>query len=330
MIESRNFEIQELGQAGEVRRMAMSLARRIGFDEVEIGRIAIVVTEAVTNMVKHGQGGNLLLQPYVNGKCGIVTLALDRGPGMARLTEMMSDGYSTAGSMGTGLGAISRQSSRFDLYSVPGKGTALFAGIGHADEPDALPRFGGVCIPVRGEDLCGDGWATHRIEHRLYAIVSDGLGHGPQAHEASEAAIAAFREHAGKPLETLVRLLHEALRPTRGASLAVMEIDVGAERVRYCGVGNISARIISGDSDRSLVSSFGTPGHDFHRAREYEHAYPRDATLVIHSDGLSPHWGLSDYPGLVRREPALIAGVLYRDHARPRDDVTVVVVRNAA
>jgi hypothetical protein len=49
--------------------------------------------------------------------------------------------------------------------------------------------------------------------------------------------------------------------------------------------------------------------------------------LVMHSDGLATHWNLDQYPGLVGRRPSLIAGVLYRDFARGRDDVTVVVAK---
>jgi hypothetical protein len=50
----------------------------------------------------------------------------------------------------------------------------------------------------------------------------------------------------------------------------------------------------------------------------------------MHSDGLISHWSLDAYPGLRLRQPALVAAVLYRDFQRGRDDVTVVVGRNAA
>jgi hypothetical protein len=49
----------------------------------------------------------------------------------------------------------------------------------------------------------------------------------------------------------------------------------------------------------------------------------------MHSDGLSSHWSLDPYPGLRLRHPALIAAVLYRDFSRHRDDVTVLVGREA-
>jgi len=45
------------------------------------------------------------------------------------------------------------------------------------------------------------------------------------------------------------------------------------------------------------------------------------------SDGLATHWSLEPYPDLARRHPGVVAGVLYRDHSRRRDDVTVVAAR---
>ena len=50
--------------------------------------------------------------------------------------------------------------------------------------------------------------------------------------------------------------------------------------------------------------------------------------LVMHSDGLGSRWQMDRYPGLPRRHPTLIAGVLYRDWTRGRDDVTVVAARS--
>jgi hypothetical protein len=64
------------------------------------------------------------------------------------------------------------------------------------------------------------------------------------------------------------------------------------------------------------------------RVQQFDLPLPTNALLLLHSDGLATHWNLADYPGLVGRHPGIIAGVLYRDHERGRDDVTVLVVRN--
>jgi hypothetical protein len=47
----------------------------------------------------------------------------------------------------------------------------------------------------------------------------------------------------------------------------------------------------------------------------------------VHTDGLGTHWDLTPYPGLRTRHPSVVAGILYRDFSRRRDDVTVVVAK---
>jgi serine/threonine protein phosphatase PrpC len=54
--------------------------------------------------------------------------------------------------------------------------------------------------------------------------------------------------------------------------------------------------------------------------------WPAHGMLIMHSDGLTGHWTLDTYPGLLVRHPAVVAGVLARDALRGRDDATVVVV----
>ena len=122
------LEIRDASGAGHARRKAADLAQGLGFSAEEIGRLGIVVTETATNLVKHGGGGELLLRTLgSNGTRGVALLALDRGPGFANLAEALRDGYSSSGTPGTGLGAIRRLSTLFDIYSVPGAGAALMA-----------------------------------------------------------------------------------------------------------------------------------------------------------------------------------------------------------
>jgi hypothetical protein len=94
--------------------------------------------------------------------------------------------------------------------------------------------------------------------------------------------------------------------------------------VNYAGVGNISGVVI-GEKSRGMVSHNGTLGVQLLRAQQFDYEWPQGSHVVMHSDGMSARWSLATYPGLSRRHPAVIAAVLYRDHVRPRDDVTVVV-----
>ena len=56
------------------------------------------------------------------------------------------------------------------------------------------------------------------------------------------------------------------------------------------------------------------------RTVELEYDFPSKSILVLHSDGLTSQWNLDKYAGLRKRHPGLIAGVLYRDFKRGRDD----------
>jgi hypothetical protein len=294
-----------------------------------------VATEAATNLAKHATGGQVVLRSLApeDAGCGVEVLALDRGPGIADVGRSLRDGYSTAGTAGAGLGAIRRLADLFDLATAPGLGTALVARVCRRDVPDAAPpqavEVGAVCLPVAGEEACGDAWAVESSPTRTAVLVADGLGHGLLAATAAAEAVRVFRKTAGSHPEEIVRALHAALRPTRGAAAAVAVIDHPARTLRYAGVGNISGVVLALGRRQGLVSHSGTLGHDARKVQSFEYVWPAGALLVMHSDGLASQWDLGRYPGLSARHPALAAGVLYRDYRRDRDDVGVVCLREA-
>jgi anti-sigma regulatory factor (Ser/Thr protein kinase) len=329
-------DVTELSQVADARRRAAALAARQAFDETREGRLALVVTEAATNLVKHGRQGQVVAAPIEKrGTRGVEILALDRGPGMANVQECFVDGFSTSGTRGTGLGAIRRLADEFDIHSQAECGTAVLARVWQHDLPRtdrsvAPVDFGAVCLPISGEAIAGDGWTvwSHPTSPRL--LVVDGLGHGAPAAEAAEAAMRSFRAHAERPLIELLDRIHAALRPTRGAVVGLCELDTTRATIEFAGVGNIAGAVVAPSRQKNVVSMSGTMGHTMPHARAFSYDWPRDALFVLHSDGLGTKWSVDDYRGLAAHDPSLIAGVLYRDHARGRDDVTVVVARRGA
>jgi anti-sigma regulatory factor (Ser/Thr protein kinase) len=333
-MESSVLPVLEASQVGEVRRAVTALARRLGFGETEAGKVALVATEAADNLVKHARDGQVVWRAVESGPAvGIELLALDRGPGMADVGRCLQDGFSTAGTPGTGLGAVARLSAFVDLYSRRPTGTALLSRL-WAHEPSAggggQLQVAGVCLPRAGEEVSGDAWAVAEGDGRTLLLVADGLGHGLHAADASRAAVRVFRANAGAAPVPILRATHQALRGTRGAAVAVAEVDRAARVLRYAGVGNIAGAVVSaagGGASRSLVSHNGTVGHEARNFQEFTCPFHPGDLLVMHSDGLGSRWDLDAYPGLAGRDPALVAGVLYRDFQRGRDDVTVVVAR---
>ena len=312
---------------GEVRRAAVALAAALDFSEADRGRVALVATEAAGNLHKHATGGEVVLRSLSAAEGGgLELLAVDRGPGMADVGKCLRDGFSTAGSPGHGLGAMGRLADRFDLHSAPGVGTAVLVRVCPGGRP-GLP-VGTVCLPVAGEDECGDAWAATPDAGRLAVLVADGLGHGPAAAAAARAAVECFRAAPRTDPAAVLHRLHEALRPTRGAAAAVAVVDPFAGTLRYAGVGNISGVVIGPDGRRhGLVSHSGTLGREVRKVQAFDHPWPAGGLLVMHSDGLGSQWDLGRYPGLAARDPALVAGVLYRDARRGRDDCTVLAAR---
>lgn len=334
--------IQEASHVAQARRTVTELAIRCGFGEVATGRLAIAVSEAATNILKHGGDGELLiraLQEEVAGPAApqVEVIAIDRGPGMADLSTSLRDGFSTTGTAGNGLGAISRLATAFDIYSAPGKGTVLRMALSPSDRPapPALPAIsvGSVCVPIAGETECGDGWHVSSAHELSSLTVADGLGHGPDAARAAEAAKRVAAAHAFVAPAVLIGHAHAALRATRGAAMAVARIETAPGRIRFAGIGNIAACVVtpgtlgSTGTRRQLISHNGIVGYAIRKVTEVEAPWPPDTLLILHSDGLGTHWDLDNYPGLNARHPAIIAAVLYRDFARGRDDVTVIVCR---
>ena len=320
-------------RAGEVRRAAVALAARLGFDEVDQGRVALVATEVATNLIKHATGGEVILRSLTVAEGGgLEVLALDRGPGMADIGQCLRDGFSTSGTAGSGLGAIRRLSDLFEVYSLPKSGTALVARLRDRAAGHALsahnPLSGAVCLTLVGEDVCGDAWAIESYPARTALLLADGLGHGLSAATAAREAVRVFRANAQLTPGAILDALHAALRPTRGAAGAVAVIDHTTRTLQFAGVGNIAGAIIGPTGRQGLVSLAGTLGHEVRKVRAFEYAWPPGAILVMHSDGLGSQWDVSRYPGLAARHPALVAAFLYRDYRRVRDDVTVVVIRD--
>ena len=319
--------VADASHVASARRTASDLARELGFDEPTTGRVALAVTEMATNLVKHAGRGEVLLSGRAAAS-EVEILALDRGPGMANVDRCFEDGYSTAGSPGTGLGALRRLATTLDVYSRSG-GTALLVRVGPAGArpTTGAVAVGGVSVAVAGEERCGDAWDQEPRRDGVAVLVVDGLGHGPGAADAARECVHAFRRHAGLPPAARLTALHEALRATRGAALGVADIDAARRVVRFAGLGNVAASVYGPGPVRHLVSHHGTAGHNASKIAEYSYPWPEHAVLVMHSDGVASLRDLDPYPGLLQRDPSLVAGVLYRDFARRRDDATVVVAR---
>jgi anti-sigma regulatory factor (Ser/Thr protein kinase) len=318
--------VSDESSVGEVRRTAQFVAQRLNLDETQSGKLALLATEASRNTLIHGGGGHVIFWGAASGDDSLVRiLALDEGLGIANIADAMSDGYSTAGTMGGGMGAMKRMANALEIFTSQ-SGTIVMIELGAAT-PSGKLLLAGIAVPYPGESICGDGWCSHQTPERTLVLIIDGLGHGYGAAEATQEALATFRQRSSLSPGEVLSYMHDALRKTRGAVASIAEIRPNDNSLVYAGVGNISGVVLTGDNSRSLVSHNGTLGITAPRIQEFHSAWGPDDVLVLHSDGIQSKWDLSPYRGLLARHPAVIGGALLRDFRRHRDDASVVVVK---
>ncbi|MGE5411830.1 MAG: ATP-binding SpoIIE family protein phosphatase [Clostridiales bacterium] len=330
-----SVKIQDRSHISESRRLSTSIASEMGFSETTTGKIAVIVTEMATNIIKHStdQKGELLIQEICLKDCqGIELISIDKGPGMRNVAQCMRDGYSTAGSQGTGLGAIKRMSDKFDIYSSFGNGTVIISRIWLDDKEGNSSithiDIGGISLPKKGEAANGDRWAFHKEEGKLKIILADGLGHGIEASAASIEAIKCFNIHKSSSLSELMESIHGSLRHTRGAAIALAEINYGNKIFSFCGIGNINCVVQTSEKSKTMISHNGIAGHEIRKIQTFETQWIENPTLIMHSDGLSSRWSLEkNNSGLLNKAASITAAILYRDYSRENDDSTVVVTR---
>jgi anti-sigma regulatory factor (Ser/Thr protein kinase) len=323
-------EIGDSSHVGEARRAAVESAEGLGMQESDAGAVAIAVTELGTNLIKHAKSGRIIFERVGDEVLGLRVLSVDKGPGIQNISTALEDGFSTAGTGGNGLGAVKRLSTQFDIYSMRDRGTCVLAEFWPKKKLPALVsqlHLGVISLPLRGESACGDGWASRANADTIHLLVVDGLGHGTFASEAAREAERVFKETESTSPSAMLLDCHDALRKTRGAAAAIAAINRNARTLSFAGLGNISATLISGESRRGLASHNGTLGHQMRRIQEFTFPWNQDSMLIMYSDGLTSRWDMDRYPGIISKHPSIIAGALYRDFERERDDVTVMVAK---
>ncbi|MGA9673445.1 MAG: SpoIIE family protein phosphatase [Terracidiphilus sp.] len=320
--------VTDQSSVGEVRRTAQFAAQRLGLDETKSGELTLLATEASRNTLIHGGGGQVIFECTGAGEGSLVRiLAIDKGAGIANIAEAMSDGYSTAGTMGGGMGAMKRMANKLEVFTSP-TGTIVMIELGAA-KPSGGMLIAGMAVPYPGEKVCGDGWCAHQTPDRTMILITDGLGHGFGAAEAAQEAVETFNKRLNLSPGEILGYMHDALRKTRGAVAAIAEIRPNDNRLLYAGVGNTCGVVLAGTESRSLVSHNGTLGLSVPKIQEFVSTWDRDKVLVLHSDGIHSKWDLAPYRGLLARHPAVIGGALLRDFRRQRDDASVIVVKAA-
>ena len=321
----RWLRVEDPSAAAACRGAALALAARLGFPAPRADELALAVTEAATNLHKHARQGSMLLRITRDAvQPGIELVTIDAGPGFRDTGAALRDGHSTSGTLGIGLGAINRLADFYDLYSMPGHGTALVARFWPAPG-EAAARHAGLVRPITGETECGDVFGATATEASVTGVLCDGLGHGPLAAAAAARGVAAVLEEPAAEPAALVERAHRRMTSTRGGAIGVAQ--VAGEVVRFAGLGNIAAMILADGTRRSMLSVPGIAGHQARTIRQFEYTVPAGAAIILHSDGISNRWEPGALPGLNARDPLVVGAAVLAEAGTRRDDAGVLVLK---
>jgi hypothetical protein len=182
----------------------------------------------------------------------------------------------------------------------------------------------GASQPHPHETQNGDAWVVHWCGRACRIAVLDGLGHGPDAAAASQAAVQRLGQAPdAKPTEAL-QLCHRTLAGTRGAALSVVWIDTESNRLSYAGVGNVEGRIMQRASVERLTVYRGIVGAAMPRTREFHVDLSGEWLVLLHTDDVSARMSI-DMPNHVPFDPLVLAQGILQHWKRETDDATVVI-----
>jgi phosphoserine phosphatase RsbX len=182
------------------------------------------------------------------------------------------------------------------------------------------------------------GWAGSALELEsgdLHVVVPspqgalvalmDGLGHGPEAAAAAQAAIPLLESDAGHPVADLVLRCHEGLRKTRGVAMSLASFDARDGSMTWTGVGNVDGVLLRPSKPaRAILLRGGVVGYKLPALHVETIAVSRGGLLIMVTDGI--RGGFTEHLSIAGAPMEIAESILLR-FAKRSDDAHVVVAR---
>ena len=318
------FETRDEASISLVCEAIRRLAGDVGIELQRAEALVAAASELGHNQLAHARRGWLVVSTIDrDGVAGVEVVAGDEGRGIGDPTAALRGQPRQSGSLGVGLSAAYRLCDEMDFDVRAGEGTWIAARKFAAPVPRS--EVGIFGRPIAGEPESGDDAALLRTPQALLVAVADGLGHGPEAREASARAMAVVRG-GGEPRALLYRC-HQALQDTRGAVMAVARLDHAAGVLTHAGAGNITSHLYRPRASRRFAPAscvLGARGPEPRLREDCEPLVPRPL-LVMFTDGVSARADVSEDLELLRQHPVVVAHQLLVRHGRATDDALVLV-----
>ena len=336
------INVAHLSDASLASREAKSMALEIGFNNNISDEISLVVKELATNLCKHAASGKLIIKSVSeDNKNGIQIESLDKGKGIVDIERAITDGFSTSGSLGYGLGTVNRLMDDFNIdtqcHGETGTHIVCKRWLRENLKKSHLCslEFGAATRPHPQMKVNGDSFVIKHWESGSLVAAIDGLGHGTYAHRASESARKYVDSHYDLPLGDIFRGTSRALKATRGAVMALARFDYISGnnnkktniKLTFGSIGNIEVRVVGSSERMSFIMRRGIIGGMAPNPVISEHEWNPENILILHSDGLRTHWKWDDFSKYADQSATVIAQNMLRTLMKDNDDAVIIVVK---
>lgn len=323
------IEVIDEASLSSVREKVREVAKAANLSSLA-ENVALIATELARNQLLHGKFGQIVIREVLKlNSPGIEVIAADQGKGITNPAAALSGEISTSGSLGAGLSSVHRLADELDFDIRLGEGTCIWARVFEKTTAPVCYELAIMGQPYPGESISGDAAFFSRQNNGFFAGVSDGLGHGYLAHEASAKAVQFSLQNSNHRLDSLILQCNEHMRGSRGATLSLARFLDETTQLEHLGVGDSSAHLYHFNQSQRLVMTPHILGHPWpSRLMTSEtFAISSGSILIMFSDGLKTGTSLDKQLEIMRQPAVVIAQWLLDNFARDNDDSIVLVAK---
>ncbi|MCP5501029.1 MAG: SpoIIE family protein phosphatase [Leptospiraceae bacterium] len=318
-------EYNVLFARNSIRNYAVS----VGFEDSELEKIELVVSELGMNIVKYAKKGILKVSKisFLQYK-GIEISALDDGPGFDNIIEKVEKKTPAliGESLGAGLYTIYHLMDEFQVNSQKSNHSMLGTEIivrKWVDIPSFM-KVSAISQPRLGENKNGDIFFIKTLPEYIFFSVIDALGHGDEAALVAKKAYNFLKIFFYLPLPTIIDELHKLLNNTRGAAISICKVIPVHQAIEYIGIGNVDFKVYGSEAKVKAYNYHGTLGMQIESNQHQTFSYNRGSTFIMYSDGIAEH---RLEQAQLRLQTQNLANYIMDTYNKKHDDATILVLR---
>jgi anti-sigma regulatory factor (Ser/Thr protein kinase) len=329
--ETQPIPIYDEASVSSARQKVREAGHSLNLNPELIETVALIASELGHNQRLHSKQGYVAVRPVERlGVKGLELIAADIGSGIKQPAQAIKGRAPTSESLGAGLGAVCRLADEVEFDNRIAEGLCVVA-----RKFEARPRapYCEIAImgkPYPGEIISGDDGGFVQSESQLLAAVADGLGHGPEAREASNRAIDAALSRRDRSPDEIITTLNQELADTRGCAMSVVRFKKQDRSIECVSAGDVHAHLYTRKEAQFFASTpfvVGDRKIPQRKVRIEEGIAEPGSVLVVFTDGLKSRTSLKGQLEVLRRPPIEIAQYLLENDSRPDDDALVLVAR---